>query len=191
MSTPEIARAFLLPEATLRAASGAREAEDFGSSDSLQVPPADRLPERLAAVQAVIYLIFNEGYVASSGADLVRNDLCAEAIRLGRVLCELLPSEPENIGLLSLMLLHDSRRNARDQTASSLLLKSRTAPCGMGPRLRKDEAGEKALRMGRAGPYQLQAAIAALHAQAHASAETDWPQIAPCTESCWSSIRLP
>ncbi len=113
LSTPEIAKAFLVPEATLaqRLVRAKRKIQE--ARIPYQVPLPDRLPDRLAAVQAVIYLIFNEGYAATSGAKLVREDLCAEAIRLGRMLCELLPQEAENIGLLALMLLHDSRRNAR------------------------------------------------------------------------------
>ncbi len=179
LSTPEIARAFLVPEATLAQRLVRAKRKISEARIPYQVPPPERLPERLEAAQAVIYLIFNEGYVASSGTGLVRHDLCAEAIRLGRVLCELLPEEPENIGLLALMLLHDSRRNARVLNGQLITLEEQD-------RSRWDAAAisegaslaEKALRMGRVGPYQLQAAIAALHAEAGAAAGTDWPQIA-------------
>jgi len=127
----------------------------------------------------VIYLIFNEGYAASSGMDLVRHDLCAEAIRLGRVLCELLPNQPENIGLLALMLLHDSRRNARVSEGRLRTLEEQDRSLWDQAAISEGLAlVEKALRMARIGPYQLQAAIAALHAQASASEATDWPQIA-------------
>ena len=179
LSTPEIAKAFLLPEATLAQRLVRAKRKISEARIPYQVPPPDRLPERLAAAQAVIYLIFNEGYVASSGTDLVRNDLCAEAIRLGRVLCELLPNEPENIGLLSLMLLHDSRRNARVANGQLITLEEQDRSLWDSAAIAEGLGlAEKALRMRRVGPYQLQAAIAALHAQAGASAETDWPQIA-------------
>jgi RNA polymerase sigma-70 factor (ECF subfamily) len=179
LSTPEIAKAFLLPEATLAQRLVRAKRKISEARIPYEVPPPDRLPERLTAAQAVIYLIFNEGYVASSGTSLVRNDLSAEAIRLGRVLCELLPDEPENIGLLALMLLHDSRRHARVSNGQLVTLEEQDrslwdrAAISEGCRL-----VEKALRIGPAGPYQLQAAIGALHAQAGSSAETDWPQIA-------------
>jgi RNA polymerase sigma-70 factor (ECF subfamily) len=183
LSTPEIAKAFLLPEATLaqRLVRAKRKIQEAGIP--YQVPPPDRLPERLAAVQAVVYLILNEGYTASSGAELVRHDLCSEAIRLGRVLYELLPHEAENIGLLALMLLQDSRRNARVIGGELVTLEEQD-------RSLWDQAAiseglvliELALRLGPVGPYQLQAAIAALHAQAHTAAETDWWQIAALYE---------
>ncbi len=183
LSTPEIAKAFLLPEPTLaqRLVRAQRKIQE--ARIPYEVPPQHRLPVRLAAVQAVIYLIFNEGYAASSGPELVRNDLCAEAIRLARVLCELLPREAENIGLLALMLLHHSRRQARVVNGELITLEEQD-------RSRWDRAAisegvplvEKALTLGPAGQYQLQAAIAALHAQAVTSSETDWPQIAALYE---------
>jgi RNA polymerase sigma-70 factor (ECF subfamily) len=130
-------------------------------------------------VRAVIYLIFNEGYTASSGTDLVRRDLCAEAIRLGRVLNELLPRESESIGLLALMLLHDSRRDARIVNGELVTLEDQDRSlwdrCASAEGL---QLVETALRMGRVGPYQLQAAIAGLHSQARTAEETDWRQIA-------------
>jgi RNA polymerase sigma-70 factor (ECF subfamily) len=179
LSTPEIAKAFLLPEPTLaqRLVRAKRKIQE--ARIPYEVPPAERLPERLAAAQAVIYLIFNEGYAATSGTHLVRNDLCAEAIRLGRVLCELLPDEPENLGLLALMRLHDSRRNARVVNGELITLEDQDRALWDGTAISEGlELLEKALKLRRPGPYQLQSAIAALHAQARASTETDWPQIA-------------
>ncbi len=136
--------------------------------------------ERLAAVQAVIYLIFNEGYTATAGASLVRNDLCKEAIRLGRVLCELLPNEPENRGLLALMLLQDSRRDARLDTVGEFV----TLDEQDRSRWDRNEIAEglrlvrSSLAASRAGTYQLQAAIAAVHAEAPTASETNWRRIA-------------
>jgi RNA polymerase sigma-70 factor (ECF subfamily) len=183
LSTTEIAKAFLLPEPTLaqRLVRAKRKIQE--ARIPYEVPSQDRLAERLAAVQSVIYLIFNEGYAATSGAELVRKDLCAEAIRLGRVLCELLPEEAENVGLLALMLLQHSRRDARVINGELVTLEEQD-------RSRWDRAAisegftlvEKALRSGPIGPYQLQAAITALHAQAVTSAETDWLQIAALYE---------
>jgi RNA polymerase sigma-70 factor (ECF subfamily) len=183
LSTTEIAKAFLLPEATLaqRLVRAKRKIQE--AHIPYVVPPPERLPERLASVQAAIYLIFNEGYAATAGDQLVRRDLCAEAIRLARVLCHLMPEESENLGLLALMLLHDSRRDARVRGAELITLEEQD-------RSRWDQSEiaeglplvERALGQGRLGPYQLQAAIAALHAQATTPAETDWAQIAALYE---------
>jgi len=175
LSTPEIAKAFLLPEPTLaqRLVRAKRKIQE--AKIPYEVPPAERLPERLASVQAVIYLIFNEGYAASSGSDLIRNDLCAEAIRLGRVLCELMPREPENLGLLALMLLQDSRRNARVRDGRLITLEEQDQSLWDLAEI-EDGIGlvEQALRMKKLGPYQLQAAIAAVHSEG----QPDWAQVA-------------
>jgi RNA polymerase sigma-70 factor (ECF subfamily) len=183
LTTPEIAKAFLLPEPTLaqRLVRAKRKIQE--ARIPYEVPAADRLPERLASVQAVIYLIFNEGYSASSGGELVRKDLCAEAIRLGRMLRELLPSEPENLGLLALMLLQDSRRDARVRGSQLITLEEQDRSLWDQNEIAEGlELVEKALRIGPLGAYQLQAAIAALHAQAKTPADTDWHEISALYE---------
>jgi RNA polymerase sigma-70 factor (ECF subfamily) len=179
LSTGEIARAFLLPEPTLaqRLVRAKRKIQEAGIP--YEVPPPARLAERLASVQSVIYLIFNEGYVATAGEQLVRHDLCAEAIRLGRVLCELMPDESGNFGLLALMLLHDSRRDARFQNDQLVTLEEQDRSLWDRAEIAEGLAlVDRSLRMGPAGPYQLQAAIVAVHAQAETPEATDWRQIA-------------
>jgi RNA polymerase sigma-70 factor (ECF subfamily) len=179
LTTVEIARAFLIPEPTMAQRLVRVKSKIRVARIPYEVPSLELLSERLAAVQAVIYLIFNEGYAATGGDTLVRTDLCAEAVRLARVLCDLMPNETENIGLLALMLLQDSRREARINNHGELVIleeqdrstwdKKKIAE---GVRL-----VERALTLGRVGNYQLQAAIAAVHAEATTAKETDWPQI--------------
>ena len=184
LSTAEIARAFLVPEPTMakRLVRAKHKIKDAGIP--YRVPPAHLLPDRMTGVLAVLYLLFNEGYSATAGPDILRRDLCEEAIRLARVLTSLMPAEPEATGLLALMLLTDARRPARlDSGGDVVTLEDQD-------RTRWDAAEisegvallESALRHGRAGQYQLQAAIAACHARAAAPEDTDWAQIASLYE---------
>ena len=179
LTTTEIAHAFLLPETTLAQRLVRAKQKIRLAGIPYEIPRLQIIGQRLIAVQAVIYLIFNEGYAASAGQNLVRNDLCSEAIRLGRVLCELLPNEAENTGLLALMLLQDSRREARVNDRGELVTLEEQDRSLWD---RKEIAEglrlvETALALRRAGNYQIQAAIAALHAEAETADETDWPQI--------------
>jgi RNA polymerase sigma-70 factor (ECF subfamily) len=180
LTTPEIARAFLVPEVTLaqRLVRAKRKIRD--ARIPYRVPPVDVLPERLDAVLRVLYLIFNEGYSATGGDALARRELSGEAIRLARIVAELMPDEPEALGLLALMLLHDARREARTGPGGELVLledqdRSRWNRAAI------DEGQallDRALRLSRTGPYQVQAAIAALHDGSARPADTDWRQIA-------------
>jgi RNA polymerase sigma-70 factor (ECF subfamily) len=180
LETPEIAKAFLVNQETMakrltRAKSKIRDARI-----PYRVPPEHDLPDRLAGVLAVVYLIFNEGYVSSSGESLVRGELCDEAIRLGRLLYSLMPDEPEVQGLLALMLLIDSRRAARTDAKGDLVTLEEQDR-SLWDRRRIDEGQgliERSLRVRRPGPYRLQAAIAALHAEPERPEDTDWTQIA-------------
>ncbi len=179
LTTTEIAHAFLLPETTLAQRLVRAKQKIRLAKIPYEIPRLEIIGARLIAVQAVIYLIFNEGYAASAGQSLVRNDLCSEAIRLGRVLCELLPNEPENLGLLALMLLQDSRREARVNDRGELVTLDEQDR-SLWDRKEIEEGVrlvERALALGRVGNYQIQAAIAAVHAEAGSADETDWEQI--------------
>jgi len=184
LTTPEIARAFLIPEPTLAQRLVRAKTKIQRARIPYEVPSPHALPERLASVQKTVYLIFNEGYAATVGDSLIRRELCAEAIRLGRTLCELMSSEPENIGLLALMLLHDSRRDARVSPEGELVtLEEQDRSLWNREQILEGRLlVDQALRMRRPGPYQLQSAIAALHAQAEKAEATDWRQIAALYE---------
>jgi RNA polymerase sigma-70 factor (ECF subfamily) len=179
LTTAEIARAFLVPEPTMAQRLVRAKGKIRDARIPYRVPDAADLPARLRPVLAVVYLVFNEGYAASSGMGLVRADLCAEAVRLGRLLAELMPGEPEVQGLLALLLLTESRRAARTAADGALV------PLPEQDRARWDRAlvaeGQSivraCLRANRPGPYQIQAAINAVHSDAPAAADTDWRQI--------------
>ena len=180
LTTAEIARAFLVPEATMAKRLVRAKQKIRNAAIPYRVPPAHLLPERTRAVLGVVYLLFTEGYAATAGANLVRHNLCAEAVRLSGTLADLMPDEPEVLGLRALLLLHDARRATRTDAAGELVLladQDRT-------RWDSEEITEgvrlldTALRRGRPGPYQVQAAIAACHATAADVADTDWAQIA-------------
>lgn len=180
LTTAEIARAFLVPEVTMAQRLVRAKKKIRAAGIPYRVPDRDALPERLAGVLATLYLVFNEGYAASEGQDLVRAELCAEAIRLARLIVELLPQAPEARGLLALMLLHDARREARVDAHGELVLledqdRSRWDRAQIAEGL---QLVASALGMRAPGPYQIQAAIVAVHAGAARAADTDWRQIA-------------
>ena len=180
LTTEEISKAFLVPVATMaqRLVRAKRKIREAGIP--YRVPAKEDLADRLDAVLLVVYLIFNEGYLATSGDSLLRRELCAEAIRLARILSELLSQQPDAKALLALMLLHDSRRDARVSSEGELiLLENQDRSRWHSDQIREGTAlAESALRMGAAGTYALQASIAALHANTKTSGQTDWPQIA-------------
>jgi RNA polymerase sigma-70 factor (ECF subfamily) len=180
LATEEIAKAFLVPAPTMAQRLVRAKAKIRDARIPYRVPPNEELRERLAAVMLVVYLVFNEGYNAASGDVLIRRELCTEAIRLGRLLCELLPREAELRGLLALMLLHDSRRDARMSAGGEIiLLEEQNRGLWNREQIREGLAlTEAALRSAPPGPYSLQAAIAAVHARAKNAGETDWAQIA-------------
>jgi RNA polymerase sigma-70 factor, ECF subfamily len=179
LTTGEIAHAFLVPEATMAQRLVRAKAKIRDAGIPYRMPSDADLPDRLRAVLAVVYLIFNEGYAASSGERLVREDLCAEAIRLGRQLAELMPDEPEVMGLLALMLLVESRRASRTTPDGGLVLLA-DQDRGLWDRAMIAEGQaivRQCLRRNQPGPYQIQAAINAVHSDAPAGADTEWWQI--------------
>ncbi len=180
LKTHEIARAFLVPEPTMAHRLARARAKIRNAGIPYRVPPIDLLPERLEALLAVIYLIFNEGYSATGGGEPIRKELCEEAIRLGRVLAALMPQSAETRGLLALMLLHDSRRETRLDQAGELVLLDRQDRSRWDRSKIKEgiEILDGALALKAPGPYQVQAAISALHAGAPEAEGTDWGQIA-------------
>jgi RNA polymerase sigma-70 factor, ECF subfamily len=184
LTTAEIARAFLASEPTMAKRLVRAKQKIQNAGIPYRVPPAHLLPERTPGVLAVLYLLFNEGYSATAGADLVRQNLCAEAIRLARVLTALMPDEAEAGGLLALMLLHDARRAARlDAQGDLVTLEDQDRARWDKAKIAEGVAAlEGALRRGQPGPYQVQAAIAACHATAATAADTDWAQIAALYE---------
>jgi RNA polymerase sigma-70 factor (ECF subfamily) len=180
LTTAEIGRAFLVPTETMAKRLVRAKGKIRDAAIPYVVPPVEQLPQRTIAVLAVLYGLFNEGYGASAGTELMRQGLCAEAIRLTRLLVELMPNEPEVLGLLSLMLLHNSRREARVDGAGDLVTlveqdRTRWDPAAIAEGTRLLDA---ALELGHAGPYQVQAAIAACHASAESATDTDWVEIA-------------
>jgi RNA polymerase sigma-70 factor (ECF subfamily) len=179
LTTAEIARAFLVSEATMAQRLVRAKRKILNAGIPYRVPPAHLLPERTGGVLAVLYLLFNEGYSASAGTDLVREGLSSEAIRLARTLARLMPDEPEALGLLALMLLHDARRDSRVNEAGELVPLEEQDRALWDREAVAEGVGllAAAMRLGSPGPYQLQAAIAACHATAPEAADTDWAEI--------------
>jgi RNA polymerase sigma-70 factor, ECF subfamily len=191
LTTAEIARAFLVSEPTMAKRLVRAKQKLANAGIPYRVPPAHLLPERIGAVLAVLYLLFNEGYAASAGADLIRQSLCAEAIRLARLLARLMPDEPEALGLVALMLLHDARRATRVDGAGELVTLE-DQDRSRWDRGEIDEGVailEAALRRAQPGPYQLQAAIAACHATAADPAATTGCRSPSSTDGWRGSCR--
>ncbi len=193
LSVAEIAHAFLVPEATIAQRLARAKQKIARACIPYEVPDRATLPARLNAVLSVLYLMFNEGYLATSDGQLVRGDLVDDALRLARALSALLPEEPEPMGLLALMLLHDSRREARVNGDGDLvLLEDQDRTKWKRPQIEEGiQLVERALRMGRPGPYQIQGAIAAVHAEAPTAGDTDWRQIAVLYEQLRRHERTP
>jgi RNA polymerase sigma-70 factor, ECF subfamily len=179
LTTAEIARAFLVPEATMAQRLVRAKGKIRDARIPYRVPETHELPQRLRAVLAVVYLVFNEGYAASEGDRLIRDDLCAEAIRLGRLLHELMPDEPEVMGLLALMLLIESRRAARTTADGAMVLLAEQDRTSWDRALIAEGQAlvRRCLAIDRPGPYQLQAAVNAVHADATDAGDTEWRQI--------------
>ncbi len=193
LTTAEIARAFLASEPTMAKRLVRAKQKIQHAGIPYRVPPEHLLPERTPGVLGVLYLLFNEGYSATAGSDMVRQNLSAEAIRLARVLARLMPDEPEAAGLLALMLLHDARRPARlDEHGDLVTLEDQDRSAWDAAEISEGVSLlEGALRRGRPGPYQIQAAIAACHATASAADRTDWAQIAGLYERLVSFLPTP
>jgi RNA polymerase sigma-70 factor (ECF subfamily) len=179
LTTTEIARAFLIPEVTMAQRLVRAKGKIRDAGIPYRIPDEYDLPSRVQAVLAVVYLIFNEGYKASSGAQLVRDDLCAEGVRLGRLLAELMPNEPEVMGLLALMLLIESRRAARVSADGDLVLLANQDRSIWDRALVAEGQAivRECVRRNKPGPYQIQAAIHAVHSDAPSAEATRWPQI--------------
>ncbi len=193
LQTPEIARAFLVQEATMAARITRAKKKIAGAKIPYRVPGDAELPDRLKPVLAVVYLVFNEGYLASSGDDLVRADLCTEAIRLARLLARLMPDEPEVIGLLALLLLTESRRPARTGSDGNMvLLPDQDRSLWDRALIEEGQTLVRAcLRRNQPGPYQIQAAINAVHSDAPTAADTDWAQILALYDQLFARTPTP
>ena len=193
LTTSEIARAFLVPEQTMAKRLVRAKQKIRNAGIPYRVPPPDLLPSRTAGVLAVLYLLFNEGYSASAGADLVRQNLCDDAIRLARALVQLMPEEPEAAGLLALLLFQSSRRHARlDASGELVTLDQQDRSVWDRPAISEAQALlDAAPSDGQVGPYQLQAAIAGCHAAAADAGETDWPSIVGLYEELAAVLQSP